>query len=97
MYSANIYNPSFIDEYSTLYPPINSVSHSAKSKGTRLHSANAQTRKIRKPSGCTQIFQLTNPSCWATISFKESVPVTISNAIRRSEEHTTELQSRENI
>src|SRR5690606_295248 len=51
IYSENIYKPSFIDEYSVRYPPISSVSHSGKSNGTRLHSANAHIMKIKKPNG----------------------------------------------
>src|SRR5690606_30976955 len=78
IYSENIYRPSFIDEYSVWYPPISSVSHSGRSKGTRLHSANAHTIKIKKPIGCAQIFQLTKPDCCATISPIDKAPVTIN-------------------
>ena len=38
------------------------MSKTAKSKGALLHSANAQTKDIRKPTGWYQTFQLI-PSC----------------------------------
>src|SRR5690606_1956080 len=84
MYSENIYNPNFMEEYSVWYPPTSSVSHSGRSKGTRLHSANAQTIKMMKPKGCAQIFQWTNPDCAATISFSDRLCVTINNAMIES-------------
>jgi DNA-binding NtrC family response regulator len=51
MYSAKRNKPNFIELNSVWYPPTNSDSLSGKSKGARLHSAKAQTKKIKKPTG----------------------------------------------
>src|SRR5687768_10565830 len=64
---------------------MSSVSVSGKSNGVRLHSAKAQTRKIKKPSGCTKKFQVNQPlfqkpCCCSAICLNDIVPVTISNA-----------------
>ncbi len=49
--------PNFIAEYSVWKPPTSSCSDSGRSNGSRLVSAKALTRKIRKPIGETKIPQ----------------------------------------
>ena len=65
--------PNFIAEYSVWKPPISSCSDSGRSNGSRLVSAKALTRKIRKPSGEATIPQ-TCRSCQLMMSFRSSEP-----------------------
>ena len=53
---------NFIELYSVLYPETNSVSDSGMSKGSRLVSAKAETRKMTKAMGCLNTSQA--PSAW---------------------------------
>ena len=56
-YSPKRNKPNFIAEYSVWKPPTNSVSHSGKSKGALLVSANAATKKMINANGWKKIFQ----------------------------------------
>ena len=65
--------PNFIAEYSVWKPPTSSCSDSGRSNGSRLVSAKALTRKIRKLSGAATKPQ-TWRSCQLMMSLRSSEP-----------------------
>src|SRR5256885_14811294 len=89
MYSDMKKSANFIDEYSVWYPATNSASASAKSNGSRLVSANADTKKTTKAihmagekmfhAGSLMTLNSTNdPVCRQTTSGSDSEPADIS-------------------
>ena len=72
MYSTSRKEPKRIPPYSVMKPWTSSASASGRSNGVRLVSAKPATMKIRKPTSCGMMNQI---SSWAwTMSTSESEP-----------------------
>src|SRR6185295_2662178 len=67
-------------EYSVWYPATSSASASGRSKGSRLVSANAETKNTTNPTNCGRTFQPWKgsasqlPPCWSTTSVSLNEP-----------------------
>ncbi len=78
MYSAICRRAKRIDEYSVWKPATSSVSASGRSKGVRLTSAVAATRKTAKAGSCRIAFQCQiQPACESTMSRMRNEPATM--------------------